>query len=309
MSTRSVKKRGFLQKELVYALEVWKEKLEDDIYLIPVRLDKCDIPERLSGFEWVDLFEPDGLGRLAESISHATNLDDDHQDRILTLDDTVKFDIQTIAENQSEIATYEINVEFPRIIGLDRDIASEINDSIKGRIIDEIQRFRRAFVDSNSKTRNFHSENELNGGFEVTRLSRTILSVRLNFYAYQAPAAHGSHWFKSINYRFPPVVPIELADLFRPRADYFRVIANLCGKQLFGNDEEFENWISEAISGGNEVFHTFNLTNTSLLISFDDYEVGPYASGPQQAEIPLQALQSILNEETEFGLLTNNRGQ
>ena len=35
--TLSVNQRGFLQSEIRQALEVWKEKLPDDIYLIPVR--------------------------------------------------------------------------------------------------------------------------------------------------------------------------------------------------------------------------------------------------------------------------------
>jgi hypothetical protein len=34
LSTRSVTKRGFVQREMREALELWKEKLADDIYLI-----------------------------------------------------------------------------------------------------------------------------------------------------------------------------------------------------------------------------------------------------------------------------------
>lgn len=68
LSVNSVDKRGFLQKEIKYALDIWQEKLEDDIYLIPVRLEDCEVPEDLHKFHWVDLFENDGWERLVKAI-------------------------------------------------------------------------------------------------------------------------------------------------------------------------------------------------------------------------------------------------
>lgn len=68
LSSNSVRKRGFLQKEFKIALDLWQEKLEDDIYLIPVRLDSCEAPESLSHLQWVNLFEEDGWSRLAKAL-------------------------------------------------------------------------------------------------------------------------------------------------------------------------------------------------------------------------------------------------
>ena len=68
LSAKSVGKRGFLQREIKDALVIWKEKLDDDIYLIPVRLEDCEVPESLRDFQWVNLFEEDGWTRLLEAI-------------------------------------------------------------------------------------------------------------------------------------------------------------------------------------------------------------------------------------------------
>ena len=68
LSQHSVSRRGFLQKEIKAALDIWQEKLEHDIYLIPVRLDDCETPDTLSGFQWVNLFEECGFERLASAI-------------------------------------------------------------------------------------------------------------------------------------------------------------------------------------------------------------------------------------------------
>lgn len=68
LSTNSVNRRGFLQKEIKRALAIWQEKLDSDIYLIPVRLDECEAPESLCDFQWVDLFEENGWERLVRAI-------------------------------------------------------------------------------------------------------------------------------------------------------------------------------------------------------------------------------------------------
>jgi len=47
LSKNSVNKRGVLQKEIRTALENWKGMLENDIFLIPVRLEECAAPEIL----------------------------------------------------------------------------------------------------------------------------------------------------------------------------------------------------------------------------------------------------------------------
>ena len=68
LSQNSVTKRGFLQKEFTTALTITEEKLEDDIYLIPVRLDICDVPDRLATIQWVDLFDDSGWIKLLKAI-------------------------------------------------------------------------------------------------------------------------------------------------------------------------------------------------------------------------------------------------
>jgi hypothetical protein len=68
LSTNSVTKTGFLQKEIKLALEIWEEKPESDIFLIPLRLEKCDIPRTLSRFQCIDVFEANWETRLLKSI-------------------------------------------------------------------------------------------------------------------------------------------------------------------------------------------------------------------------------------------------
>jgi hypothetical protein len=68
LSTASISKTGYVQKELKYALDVADEQPEGGVYLIPVRLEECDVPDRLTDFQWVDLFEDRGYEQLLRSL-------------------------------------------------------------------------------------------------------------------------------------------------------------------------------------------------------------------------------------------------
>lgn len=75
LSTNAVTKIGFIQKEIKIALDYADEHPEGVVFLIPVRLDDCEVPTRISErFQWVDLFKANGYKKLIESLSDKANL-------------------------------------------------------------------------------------------------------------------------------------------------------------------------------------------------------------------------------------------
>ena len=70
-SSRSVSKRGMFQAELRHALQSAAMRPLDDVFLLPVRLEPCAVPQRIAEqVQYVDLF-PDwerGVKRLLRSI-------------------------------------------------------------------------------------------------------------------------------------------------------------------------------------------------------------------------------------------------
>lgn len=68
LSSNSVTREGYVQKELKLALNVAQEKPEGTIYIIPVRLDSCDVPKSLQKYHWVDLFESNGYERIKQAL-------------------------------------------------------------------------------------------------------------------------------------------------------------------------------------------------------------------------------------------------
>ena len=56
LSSIAVRKEGFFHKELKLALDAAAEKPDGTIFIIPIRLDVCDVPDRLRPYQYVDYF-------------------------------------------------------------------------------------------------------------------------------------------------------------------------------------------------------------------------------------------------------------
>lgn len=68
LSRHSVNKEGYVQKELKKGLEILDRQPEGNIYLIPLRLDDCRVPQRFNRISWIDFFEPRGTEELLKAI-------------------------------------------------------------------------------------------------------------------------------------------------------------------------------------------------------------------------------------------------
>lgn len=95
---------GFFQKEIKTIVELWYEHPDDSLYMIPVRIEECDIPKKLQMVQWVDLFDENGWKKLLLSLEkRKTKLN------IQTMNDTgdvivkEKFEMDTKEKNSSNV--------------------------------------------------------------------------------------------------------------------------------------------------------------------------------------------------------------
>lgn len=68
LTAASINKAGYIQKELRRVLDVADEQPEGSTFIIPVRLEDCEIPERLRRWQWVDLSSQSGYERLLQAL-------------------------------------------------------------------------------------------------------------------------------------------------------------------------------------------------------------------------------------------------
>jgi len=73
LSEQSVVKRGYVNKEIKWALDRQDEMLTSDILIIPVKLTPCELPYSLESLQSVDLFQPNGFKHLQQAIDYQLN--------------------------------------------------------------------------------------------------------------------------------------------------------------------------------------------------------------------------------------------
>ena len=59
LSKIALNNEGFYQKELKLALDTAAEKPDGTIFIIPIRINDCEVPELLAKFQYVDYFGRD----------------------------------------------------------------------------------------------------------------------------------------------------------------------------------------------------------------------------------------------------------
>jgi hypothetical protein len=305
LSNNSANKRGFLQREIKEALELWKERLEDDIYLIPVRLEDCTVPESLSEFQWVNLYESTGWILLHKAIREGLErLGKPYE--TLSTSGLLKLTNQKIFERKDIDPKYIIDIEFPKIEGLNERSDREINAILEGFFVNHVHRFRGDFSGTTVDEWLSRFTSELTAVYEVSLLSDELMSLKFDFSEYGAGAAHSNQWSVSFNYQLHPTIPIELYQLFRPEmaTNHLNIISQYCFAELkkqaqaedFLEGDEVDTWICEdGIAPKPENFAIFNITKTSLIFTFIPYQVGPYAWGTRLVEIPFAAIKDYLD--------------
>jgi hypothetical protein len=103
-----------------------------------------------------------------------------------------------------------------------------------------------------------------------------------------------------LNYDLKNGKQLKLADLFKPGSKYLQAIATYSiadlkkqGKEKGLTDEEIE----RGAAADAKNYQSWNITKRGLAISFDSYQVGPYAAGPQSVTVPYSALKDLISPE------------
>jgi hypothetical protein len=68
LSNMFVRKEGYVQKELRYAIDIANEKPEGVVFLIPVRLENCEILPSLADLQFIDWFKLDGPEKILRAL-------------------------------------------------------------------------------------------------------------------------------------------------------------------------------------------------------------------------------------------------
>ena len=134
---------------------------------------------------------------------------------------------------------------------------------------------------------------DLTGMYSLERPSAKVVSVIFNVYSYTG-GAHGNLVITCRNYDLATGRRLDFADLFKDPEKALELMSAWSREALTKSlgEESDEEMIREGTSPDMRNFGELALTPAGINIQFQPYQVGPWSAGPQQVEMPLEALAS-----------------
>jgi hypothetical protein len=319
LSHTSVQKRGYVQREFKLALEYYEEKLEDDIYLIPLKIDDCEIPERLNKFQWVEYNSEDCFNLVFSSLCLQRDKYESFERKQIASKET--FAYQEIKEefeygNKTKFELIANYIQFT-----DESIPSlvEVNAMIKGTYIDFITNSRRNFLEITGEVKDIDG---IDWYYELSltpnMISKSVISINENFYCYTG-GAHGIGVIKGLNLHINPTFSIVIQDLFEYEDNdkVLNFISNFCYLELQKKynestetpEEEIQLQTKETLFWEGsllpewEKYESYFITKTGIEIIFNPYSVSSYAFGIQIVTIPYTELLKVIKEKDKLETL------
>lgn len=201
---------------------------------------------------------------------------------------------------------YDIDARYPQLTGGSNPNFEKFNSVVRAPVLKEVAGFKKAMApDEGEEPRPEGSMgSDLNVSYDVALAQDDLISVGFSIGSYYQGAAHPNTVSDAVNYDLKNGKPLKLADLFKPGAKYLQEIANYCiadlkkqGKEKGLLDEEIQNGAAPNAKN----YRSWTITKKGLGISFDAYQVGPYAAGPQYVLVPYSALKDVINPEGPVG--------
>jgi len=202
---------------------------------------------------------------------------------------------------------YEIDAEYPQVTGAADGRFDKFNQEARNVAANEVAEFRKQMTEWAEDQIDRESSNlgsTLDLGYSISLANDGLISTQFNIGTYFQGAAHPNSHTRVLNYDLKAGKVIRLADLFKPGSKYLQTISAFSikdlkkqsqskGSELMLDDE----WVERGAGLDANNFKSWVITRTGLGINFDNYQVAPYAAGPQYVLIPYSALKDIVRPD------------
>lgn len=314
LSNTSVQKRGYIQREFKLALDYYEEKLEDDIYLIPLKISECEIPESLSKFQWIDFIDDNSFNLVYTSLSFQREKYYEYERKQIAAKELFQYEEITEQYEYSNKIKFSIDIGYFKFIDESNPNLRELNQIVLGSKVEETIRFRKLFHKSSGKLISI-SKSERSWMFDISYIpnyiSKSIVSINQSIATYTG-GIHGDYYLRGLNYHVNPVFEITLEDLF-DNIDHFNILEFLstyCFEELKKNynewlgtpEDEITNQRREDLFWENSLdpdwknFKHYFLSKTGIEIIFNTYSVSSYAFGLHIIPITYEKLIPLLKK-------------
>ena len=289
ISKTSIKKRGYIQKEYKLALKFYEEKLEDDIYLLPLKIDNCEVPFGFEKFQWHELNGSYDFYKILDSLNY--------QRKKIELDNNQIYNPETDFEYQEKKIIKEIglnpkkNIEihYPQFSNTINEDLLLINSSIENKVLSIYSNFISPFPRSLTDTEEHNDEYIerdyeliIKYNFEVITEEIICLTIFTSIYT---GGAHGNYWTLGLNYRLNPFMNISLKDIFKENDESLKSLTRLIKNEIkvYANDKlgikNVSDFYLNPLKNNWDEIGNITISKEGLIFIFHIYQITAYALG------------------------------
>jgi hypothetical protein len=203
-----------------------------------------------------------------------------------------------------------VSVAYPVIPGSSTNI-SRTNESIKSAIQLRIADFEKEAITSMDAGIDLPKDvtSTVTGSPGTEEKNERYVAIFMGMEWYLRGAAHPSHTIDTYIYDYKLDKLVKAPELFKQGSDYYGRLSTLSREDLFlqsrQGDMGFNYDESFVIDGTRPTAGNFARVlplKDGLAIYFDEYQVAPYAAGPQHVVIPYAKLKDIINSDGVLGM-------
>ena len=212
---------------------------------------------------------------------------------------------------------YEVDVQYPQLSGSVDPNIEKFNQTIRSLMLKKVADFKKEMAPEpgaqpSPETGDAAADESLGSdvtiGYEVVLAKDDLIAIDFTVGSYSAGAAHPNSYTDVVNFDLKNGRQLKLAELFVPGAKYVGALATYCIEDLKkqskaqGADGMLDDdWIQRGAGPDATNYDNWSITKKGLKITFDPYQVGPYAAGPQHVLVPYSALKDIIRPDGPAG--------
>jgi hypothetical protein len=187
---------------------------------------------------------------------------------------------------------YSIDAGYPRAEG-----AEKFNRLVENFVTKEVGDFKRNLGAAPPPGA---PVNELHVNYSMRLATDELLSVEFTTSHFEQGMIHPSYSLRAVNYDLKSGRQLELTDLFKPGSNYLRKISSAAVARLQKmNKDEGGMYLDdpetrEGASPKPKNYQVWTLTMRGLAVTFEPYQVGPFAAGAPSVLIPYAELKEVI---------------
>jgi Protein of unknown function (DUF3298)/Deacetylase PdaC len=195
---------------------------------------------------------------------------------------------------------YEISAQYPQLSGGNNPNLEKFNQAARGFVTTKVALFKKemALEEGEEARPEGSMGSDLSIGYTVVLAQDDLMSIKFDVGTYYQGAAHPNSYSEVINYDLKNGKQLKLGDLFKAGAKYLQALSAYSIADL---KKQGKDLLPEQIESGAapkaDNYQSWNIGKTGLGITFDAYQVGPYAAGPQFVQIPYSNLKDLINPD------------